>query len=276
MIKLGFIVPTNVLKQYAVMSDYHLVLAHMVRDDPDYLQFYRDRSDNGDFITLDNSSYELGDDVFSEDELLEFAKAVGAREIMAPETYQDAESTMNKAKAFVDNIKSKNSDMQVFCTVHGSTYSEYLNVIDTYLELGVDTIGLSCRLDQEPKSRNRVHVGHSREWHSAMVRVRLVQDTVKMLGSSTNTNSVVHLLGLNHPCELAFQARFNFLVRSNDSSAAFLAGMEGRGVTDFFYEKPKAPINFYSGEEPGSTEHAQILKNISTMQFMAINKRICQ
>ncbi len=275
MIKLGFIVPTNVLGDYAIMSDYHLVLAHMIRDDPDYLAFYRTRSLQGDFITLDNSSYELGDDVFSEDELLDFAEAVGATEIMAPETYQDADSTISKAIIFMDKIRSKNEHMRVFCTVHGKSYEDYLRVIDTYLHLGVDTIGLSCRLDQEPDTgTNRIHVGHSKEWHSASVRIQLVQSIAKRLEESTNLHSIVHLLGLNHPCELAFQARLDYLVRSNDSSAAFLAGMEGQGVTDFFYEKPKAPINFYSGEVPGSTEHSQILKNISNMQFMANNKRV--
>jgi len=76
MIDLGFIVPTMWLEQFATFSNYHLVLAHMIRDDPKYLEFYRRRSREGDFITLDNSSYELGDGVFTEQDLLDFAKEV--------------------------------------------------------------------------------------------------------------------------------------------------------------------------------------------------------
>lgn len=48
--------PTAGLEKYAVLSKYHLVLAHI--EDPIYIQFYQQRREAGDFLILDNGAYE--------------------------------------------------------------------------------------------------------------------------------------------------------------------------------------------------------------------------
>lgn len=268
-IKLGFIVPIGVLEFYAGLSDYHLVLAHMVRDSSEYRDYYRKRSEDGDFITLDNSSYELGDGVFSEEDLLEFADAVKAKEIMAPEHYQDHEITVEKVGKFLDVIKTKNADMKVFGTIHGSSYSNYLTCLDRFLDLKVDTIGLSCRLNCMPIAYNIVACEHSTEWISSSVRMNLTMDmSARFFNMRYPDVPAVHLLGLNQPCELAFQTRWDF-VRSNDSSAAYLAGCEGNNVTGFLYRKPMVKIDFYEENNLQPNQTHMIAQNINDLKELA-------
>ena len=76
-IGLGLICPTKYLEDFAVQSPYHLVLTHKVFEDPAYAEFYKSRAKLGEFITLDNSSYEVGDGVFTNDDLLEALREVG-------------------------------------------------------------------------------------------------------------------------------------------------------------------------------------------------------
>lgn len=51
--------PTAGLERYAVLSKTHLVLGHI--SDIDYIKFYSDRKAAGDFLILDNGSYEHGE-----------------------------------------------------------------------------------------------------------------------------------------------------------------------------------------------------------------------
>jgi hypothetical protein len=268
MIKLGFIVPVNYLEQFATQSDYHLVLAHMVRDSAEYRDFYRKRAEAGDFITLDNSSYELGDNVFSEEELIDLAKAVKATEIMAPEEYLDHKETTHKVYEFLDRIRYLDEKMKVFGTIHGSSYGNYLKCMDYFLDAGVDTIGLSCRLDLIPSSWNMIVCDYSTEWLRSTVRMNLAADLSARFSNMVGKVPEVHLLGLNHPCELAFQRKWGF-IRSNDSSAAYLAGIEERSVMSFDYRKPAAKIEF--GEESNHSQRrlSFVSKNLRDMKTLA-------
>jgi hypothetical protein len=276
MIKLGFIVPTRFLNMFACMSDYHLVLAHMIRDDGEYSEFYRNRSRNGDFVTLDNSSYELGDGVFDEEDLLDFAYDVEASEIMAPETFGDCDSTLGKVAEFMNELKSRDNNMRIFATAHGSSYSEYLRCIKGLVDMEVDTIGLSCRLNEPPTVTNTIFCNYTIAWTSAFVRLNLMVDVASLFASKKKVPQI-HLLGLNHPCELPLQRNYDHLIRSCDSSAAYLSGLRYQTITDFNYIKPATKINF--GEERILTddEVCSIMGNIHQLKGFAgyydINQR---
>lgn len=53
------IAPTGLLKRYAVRSNYHLCLAHLCQDENTYSTFYREASDRGEYVILDNSIIEM-------------------------------------------------------------------------------------------------------------------------------------------------------------------------------------------------------------------------
>lgn len=267
MIKLGFIVPIHHLRTFAVLSDYHLVLAHMVRDSEYYTQFYKERSDMGDFITLDNSSYEVGDGVFDEEDLIWFADAVGAKEIMAPETYRDCPSTIDKVRNFVYKIRALSPNMKIFAVAHGKTYAEYLTCINRFIDLGVDTIGLSCRLDEPPTYPNVVFCNRSQEWVRSSVRMNLMVEVATRFANMINPPKI-HLLGLNHPCELAFQMRWDNYIRSNDSSAPYLSGLIHQNVNDFAYLKPTNKIDFNDDCDLEEEQYKSITANIHRLKGM--------
>jgi hypothetical protein len=230
-IKLGIITPTKYLNQFAV-SDYHLVLAHIVESNDEYRDFYKKRSEEGDFITLDNSSYEIGDDHYTPSDLIELAEEVGASEVMAPEHYLDADKTIEKAGAFLEEFRAKvGPNLGVICTAHGKDLDDIIRCHDELIKLGTDTIGLSCRLDCELPSYSRVSELIEEETNISMIRslkrVGIVVEIMTRRHVSKKLKAY-HLLGLNHPRELQMYyhiKRAGLNIRSNDSSAAFLAGL---------------------------------------------------
>lgn len=248
--KLAFICPVAHLWDIAVYSNYHLVLAHMVVADESYREFYLARSQAGDYITLDNSSYEMGDNVYTPGELVEIALSVGAKEVMAPEVYRDGKRTAECVEDFVSKVRKvrgcAGQGLGVFATVHGNSMSELEECCKQAVKMGVNTIGVSCRL-----SHNYFDFGEKQTIHAnnesmddSLLRVAIVRRLIRlsMVHSKPGKIPDFHLLGLNHPYELSFYPPTG-LVRSNDSSCAYLAAVHNRPI-DFFYEKVPDKLNF--------------------------------
>lgn len=83
--KLALIVPVDLLDRYASQSDgVHLVLAHIVLTSPIYANWYRQRSEAGDTIILDNGAYEFNEPLPA-DQLIHAAELVNASTVVAPD-----------------------------------------------------------------------------------------------------------------------------------------------------------------------------------------------
>lgn len=101
-----FITPISYLDMFAVASDRHLVLAHLVDRDERYANFYKTRSELGDYIMMDNSAYELHEP-YSPDKLISLAKLCGAHAIVLPDyPFQEAEVTIDAAREFAPQFKA--------------------------------------------------------------------------------------------------------------------------------------------------------------------------
>lgn len=101
-----FITPVSYLDLFAVASDRHLVLAHLVDRDEAYANFYKTRSELGDYIMMDNSAYELHEP-YSPDKLISLAKLCGAHAIVLPDyPFQEAEVTIEAAREFAPQFKA--------------------------------------------------------------------------------------------------------------------------------------------------------------------------
>ena len=101
-----FITPVSYLDLFAVASDRHLVLAHLVDRDERYANFYKTRSELGDYIMMDNSAYELHSP-YSPDKLISLAKMCGAHAIVLPDyPFQEAEVTIEAAREFAPQFKA--------------------------------------------------------------------------------------------------------------------------------------------------------------------------
>lgn len=258
---LGVIVPTKCLSTLVKGNKYHLVLAHMVEQSKEYRDFYRAESDSGSYITLDNSSYEVGDGVYTVEQLLDFADMVGATEIMAPETYLDSEDTIRKVGEFSNLVHLRDEDVRIFGTLHGKTIDDLYKCHVKFLKFGVDTIGFSCRLDVEMHGRLRhPHVDMDR----ALCRVQVVNRLKELKTPKVR----YHLLGLNHPYELTFYRDMDNLVSSNDSSCAYVHGREGVSIDDLSFTKSPSKINF-SDCFLGDIEKKIVFHNIGVLRQLA-------
>jgi len=264
-IGLGIICPTIYLERFATKSWYHLVLTHKVFEDKDYAEFYKKRSLAGDYITLDNSSYEVGDGVFSNEDLLEAANRVGAHEIMANETYQDAADTLWKVQEFLGWIREYAPHLKVFGTIHGLFEADYVWLFRQYLALKLDTIGISCRLDPGDSD-----FGHPNDaYRKSVIRARIVKSFFPYWVHSYKPE--IHLLGMNHPAELTFYKEpvEGQMVRSCDSSAAYINGIQCADLDQFDYVKPTEKLDF-NRDEMHFRQVAHVDRNIQTLKRWAV------
>lgn len=99
------IAPTAYLEQYATQSNRHLVLAHLVAKDPNYAEFYRNRSAAGDFIIMDNGAFELGGS-YAPDKLIRLGLECGADAIVLPDyPFQPTAVTVEAAEKWGSVVK---------------------------------------------------------------------------------------------------------------------------------------------------------------------------
>ena len=104
--RFGIIAPTAYLS-YALQSNFHLVLAHLLDTDPTYTEFYRSMSDRGDFIICDNGAFELGES-YAPDKLIALARSCNADAIVLPDyPYRQWDVTAIAASKMIDEVKSE-------------------------------------------------------------------------------------------------------------------------------------------------------------------------
>jgi hypothetical protein len=212
----------------------------MVDQNEVYRNFYRRCAEDGDYLTLDNSSFEIGDGVYSPEQLIDFALDVGATEVMAPEVYLKAEETVKAVEAFIDEFNGfdKANELKIFATIHGKSWPAAKWCFERCLRAGATTIGLSCRLDfPYPTFEFQNH--YNEAWRRSLVRMNFARKVYHNLKPKHR----IHLLGMNHPYEISFYHDMP-LVKSNDSSAAWLNGIELNPLDICNYRKPEAKMDF--------------------------------
>jgi len=130
----------------------------------------------------------------------------------------------------------------IFGTIHGRTITEILQLYVQYQNIGIGTVGLSCRLD--PVDVNFDHPNEA--YRKSVVRAKIVDKLYQYhtLYSFRGLQMEHHLLGMNHPAELTFYRRYGNMIRSCDSSAAFINGYLRKQVDVFDYEKPEVKMDF--------------------------------
>jgi hypothetical protein len=77
-------------------TGFHLLLSHLLEHD-DYLEFYKWRRTEGDYLVLDNSAHEFGA-AQDHELLLRNAKALGAQEVVLPDVLFDRRGTLERTK----------------------------------------------------------------------------------------------------------------------------------------------------------------------------------
>lgn len=260
--RIAIICPSPDLNKFAVLSDVHLLLTHLVGEGNDYTKFYAGRKE---LKILDNGLFEHH--VASPTpEILSKAKLVGADVVIAPDVLYNPVETVENAKVFAKAVNQENGirrgkgmkPLQMMAVPQASNQKDYLWCYKTLCDLGYQWIGLSILAC--PKSfGNTEQVFNSRKQaYRALRETGIWNDKVNH-----------HLLGLGSEIdELEFFAPVSSVV-SNDSSSAVLHGQLGITYTNGIVPggKKKEKLNF---EVPTDLKfEASVLSNIAEWKALA-------
>jgi hypothetical protein len=198
------LIPPKGWERWALASRTQLMLAQVTT--PAYIRTYREASERGDYVIVDNGAYEgapVGDF-----KLFSAAEAVHANEIVLPDMMRDLEATMLRVKQFIRHIGHTAYILEKFAymgVAQGKTFDEVLACVEYYSRLSiVRTIGLPRHLLQTLNVKT--------------ARVSLAMTIEERYGS----RFAIHFLGVNpsHPYEV-HDASMNTYARSVDTSMPF-------------------------------------------------------
>lgn len=248
--KFANIVPIAQLDKYGKLTEYHLVLTHLVQQSEEYTKFMRGRSDAGDFLLMDNSLIELGSAMKIID-VIEAAKKCNAHEIVLPDVFQKREETIMAIRQSLEDInhyygynaRHYGYGYRLMAVPQGENEEDWLECLFTILRQfpHVTTIGI-------PKVTNTFYTD------TDIGRVRLLDfmDTHKIHRQYPHIQW--HLLGVwSNPIELKHASRFTW-VRGCDSSVGWAISQQGivldeeegalrpkTAIIDFFDTKDRMP-----------------------------------
>jgi len=241
----GIICPIAFLEQFAIRSKFHLILPHLVQQHPKYKEFYKKRAEDGDFVLLDNSIFELGYSLPKEG-LLSTAEDIKASEVVAPEVWDDKRGTEKLVEEFIEYHDKQKSNISILAMAQGSDINE---LVETFFKWNnhpkINSLGLPFSLNYEIKgiSDNIKSLTLRR----VLNRWYLVDRINKYAQASSQRIKPTHLMGLSDAVELQrYKGEEYYWIRSNDSSTAFV-----HGINDICYsdkglpcEKVKQKLDF--------------------------------
>jgi len=204
-------------------NHYHMALAHLVERDQAYTTFFRQMSDRGDFVLMDNGVVETGE-AMPIDQIMFLAKVIRPTEIVLPDKIYDMGATLAMASQSLKYVRSVDVNIRVLAVPQGATPLEWAECCNRLLDMGVDSIGISRFVSKYFYSRLEALTMASRLLHSGVD---------------------IHLLGCpNDPHEVAATQRgFNRPIRGVDSGVAAMYTQVGLRM-DGGEPKPDMKLDF--------------------------------
>jgi hypothetical protein len=228
-----------------------------VDESPEYAEFYARRSEQGNFIMMDNSAYELKVP-YSPEKLLELGKKCKAHAIVLPDyPFQPGQVTIDAAQQFIPQFldagmktffvpQSKSGDLEDWI----ATYTWAANNPD------IDIIGMSI-----------LGIPNALTWCDPSY-ARVVMTQMLIDRGVFNFNKHHHYLGLNAgpALEIPSLIRLNAL-DTIDSSGPVFAAMCGHQYTEEadsyqMVKKLKMPVDFHASLSKDSATLRRIQHNI--------------
>ena len=267
------------LKVYSGLGEMDMSLTHMIAAEPDgdYARYYREQSDKGRFVILDNSAFELEQlgKGMDPDIVLDAARITKPTEVIATDTVLDGPATVESTKHFIERMKARRElgKYKVMAVPQGRHIGEWW---DCFVKLHsipeVDTIGLSklsvpmSWLGEKESNGN-----------CARSRIECCKAIRQHLSAIDEPTKEFHLLGGDNwtPFEMMqHRALGHDFIRSNDSSCAVWYGLhlktfnEQGKIEDIIMEKPDLENenpqtrDLFHSTRGGETTREAILENI--------------
>lgn len=232
MIRVAHIMPTEYQENLVadgVRFDIQMSLAHLVLEDVSYRELFS-KPIRSSFLILDNSAFELGESIDSNDLMLAISK-VSPDEIVLPDSLYNHNSTMKLMQDFIARHRDYLSNMSLMAVPHGKSIDEYIESYRIMSSLDyVSTIGIGTIYNDKFAE------------DGILGREKIVRELI-------NRNLVVdkahHLLGLGDSgnIELIRLSKYDF-IRSCDSSAAYVNARAGTRITSDGYKKDRIKVDF--------------------------------
>ncbi len=261
--KVSFIAPTSLIKEYGSQGDINLTLSHLIEKEDQNAYELRLR-ETALPIYLDNGLFENGvaEDI---DVVLAKARELGAEYVFAPDIIYDRVATEESLIKTIARFKEKNiPNLKLAAIVQADNPEDFIASYKTLVEMDdVSLIGLSIL--SIPKSFASITGSDDISDNRLTCLVEL---------SKLDKHKDSHLLGAgNHYRDVDFAAKHCPWIVSHDSSSAIWNGVQGKNIDpetlEVFEGKTKVHVDFNFDEELTDIQKERIQLNINVV------KKVC-
>jgi len=256
MMKISHEIPKQLFPYHDLISNYPYVLGHLLNQDKEYADYYRERLKTASYSILDNSAFELGESI-PMGELYELGEEYKPTHLVLPDKVNDYMQTLTNAENYLSNFKS--DDLEYIGVCQGETFEQIANCIDFYTEHKVDIIALP--FDLIPQS------------DFVTVRFRFLNWWYANRFTYANQGKYkFHLLGCQDPVEFQlykyYQPHLTKHLYSLDTSSPIINGWLGNelGEHGLVQPKPKAKLADNLDIELTPEQIDLIFKNVKTFK----------
>lgn len=229
--------PTAYLNKYTKSNGAHLLLAHLVEEDPDYRDYYANL-DDGKYKIMDNSAFEmfkLGRPMYESSKLIEMGKACNANCIVLSDyPKQPSRVTVEAAKRLIPEFKTEGFDTFFVPQSELGDIVDLVNAIEWALNTpDIDLIGMSILaapiamgVDETTFEGGKRSDAYKMQRYLSRLSVFRELEHRKLLNDRAKKR--FHCLGMvDGPKEINLLREYSDYIFSWDSSAAVWAGING-------------------------------------------------
>ena len=227
--------PTAYLNKYTKSNGAHLLLAHLVEEDPEYRDYYANLND-GKYKIMDNSAFEmfkLGRPMYESSKLIEMGKACNANCIVLSDyPKQPSRVTVEAAKRLIPEFKTEGFDTFFVPQSELGDMHDLVNAIEWALSNDdIDLIGVSilaapiaCGVDESTFEGGKRSDAYKMQRYLSRLSVFRELERRKLL--TDRAKKRFHCLGMvDGPKEINLLREYSDFIYSWDSSAAVWAGI---------------------------------------------------
>tara|TARA_R100001509_G_scaffold124347_2_gene77969 strand:- start:1496 stop:2302 length:807 start_codon:yes stop_codon:yes gene_type:complete len=257
--KVSHEVPSCLLSASPEFNDYDYCLPHLLDQDEDYLQYFKNAKEYGRYIIMDNSLHELGE-AYNYDRLKYWVNELQPDEFIVPDVWMNCSQTAAQAKYWLQFKYPKKT--KITAVIQGENKNQAYLCASLLVNLGYKKLcvsyGATWYNDFFPHANT--------DMGKALGRVRFVQG---LLNLKQMKDIKFHLLGCSIPQEFSWYDNHP-QIESIDTSNPIMAALEGNLYSKHGLNfKPKANMNDHFDTAWEDINYEDILHN--TNAFREIN-----
>ena len=262
MINFCNISPTKYLAEYTRDNGAHLILAHLVEEDPEYRNYYANLKD-GKYKIMDNSAFEmfkLGLPMYKSDKLIEMGEQCGADCIVLSDyPKQPSRVTVDAAKKLIPEFKAAGFDTFFVPQSELGDMYDYINAVEWALNnpdiklIGLSILGtpIACGVDETTFDGGKRNDAYKMQRY--LSRHAVFRELEKRQLLNHRSLNRFHCLGMvDGPKEIDLLREYHSHIFSWDSSAAVWAGINGHqfdnSPTGLMSGKFEKEVDFWHNE----------------------------